>query len=93
MIPTFLDEFKDRLEKFRLEIIKIKATPISDDENLTFTQSKFLGKPYLPITSEYPKDKLGNPMILLVQINFAEMQQLESYPVDGILQFFISPTE
>ncbi|MBB4807856.1 uncharacterized protein YwqG [Chryseobacterium defluvii] len=93
MIPSFLAEFKNELEKFRLECIKIKATPISKDENLTFTQSKFLGKPYLPITSEYPKDELGNPMILLAQINFAEMPQLENYPTEGILQFFISPTE
>ena len=93
MIPKFLDEFKVQLEKFKLESIKIKAIPINDTENLTFIQSKFLGKPYLPLTVEYPKDKLGNPMILLVQINFAETPHLEDYPADGILQFFISPTE
>jgi uncharacterized protein YwqG len=93
MIPKFLEEFKDKLEKFRLESIKIKATPISEDEKLTFTQSKFLGKPYLPNTIDYPKDKLGNPMILLAQINFAETPHLENYPSDGILQFFISTTE
>ena len=93
MIPKFLEEFKDKLEKFRLESIKIKATPISEDEKLTFTQSKFLGKPYLPDTIDYPKDKLGNPMILLAQINFAETPHLENYPTDGILQFFISATD
>jgi uncharacterized protein YwqG len=93
MIPKFLDEFKDELGKFKLESIKIKAIPIIGDENLTFTQSKFLGKPYLPKTTQYPKDKLDNPMILLAQINFAETPQLENYPTEGILQFFISPTE
>ncbi|WP_113652196.1 YwqG family protein [Pedobacter namyangjuensis] len=93
MIPKFLEEFKDKLEKFRLESIKIKATPISEEEKLTFTQSKFLGKPYLPNTIDYPKDKLGNPMILLAQINFAETPHLKNYPTDGILQFFISSTE
>ncbi|SEH65801.1 Uncharacterized protein YwqG [Paenimyroides aquimaris] len=93
MIPNFLNEFKDKLEKFKLESIKIKATPISENENPTFTQSKFLGKPYLPIGFEYPKDKKGNPMILLAQINFAETPQIENYPTDGILQFFISSTE
>ncbi|MDQ0781102.1 YwqG family protein [Chryseobacterium sp. W4I1] len=93
MIPEFLDEFKDELEKFKLESIKINAISISDNESLTITQSKFSGKPYLPITREYPKDKLGNPMILLAQINFKEVPQLENYPTDGILQFFVSATE
>lgn len=93
MIPKFLNEFKDKLEKFRLESIKIKATPICDDESLTLMQSKFLGKPYLPVSVEYPKDKIGNPMILLAQINFSEIPHLENYPSDGILQFFISSSE
>ena len=47
----------------------------------------------MPITIEYPKDKLGNPMILVAQINFSEIPQLENYPTDGILQFYISPTK
>lgn len=93
MIPKFLNEFKDKLEKFRLDSIKIKATPIFEDETLTLMQSKFLGKPYLPVSVEYPKDKIGNPMILLAQINFSEIPHLENYPSDGILQFFISSSE
>jgi uncharacterized protein YwqG len=93
MIPEFLDEFRDELEKFKLESIKIKASPNSPGKELSFTQSKFLGKPYLPRGSEYPKDKLGSPMILLAQVNFAETPPLENYPTEGILQFFISPTE
>lgn len=93
MIPKFLEEFKDKLKEFELETIKIQATPISDNENLTFTQSKFLGQPYLPTSTEYPKDKIGNPMILLAQINFSEIPHLENYPTDGILQFFISPKD
>ncbi len=93
MIPEFLNEFKENLEKFRLESIRIKASPIREGDVLTLTQSKFLGKPYLPITDEYPKDKLGNPMILLAQINFSEIPPLENYPTEGILQFFVSSTE
>jgi len=93
MIPKILTEFKDKLERFKLESIKITATPIGEDEVLTTKQSKFLGTPYLPIGVEYPKDKKGSPMILLAQINFAETPQLENYPTDGILQFFISSTD
>src|SRR5690554_8213404 len=93
MIPKFLEEFKDQLEKFKLEAIKIEATPIGKNENLTFTQSKFSGKPYLPVGFDYQNDKKGSPMIVLAQINFAETPQLENYPTDGIVQFFISSTE
>jgi uncharacterized protein YwqG len=93
MIPKFLSEYKDELGKYKLESIKIKARPIGKNENLTFVESKFLGKPYLPTTFEYPKDKMEKPMILLAQINFAETPQLENYPTNGILQFFISSSE
>jgi uncharacterized protein YwqG len=90
MIPKFLDEFKNELQKFKLESIKINAIPINENEKLLITQSKFLGKPYLPKDIEYPKDKLNNPMILIAQINFQEIPFLENYPSEGILQFYIS---
>ena len=93
MIPPFLAEFKDALEAHKLQTVKIKATPVGEGETLLLTQSKFLGKPYLPVGFEYPKDAKGAPMILLAQINFAEIPPLEDYPTAGILQFFVSPTE
>lgn len=92
MIPEFLEIFKSELEKYKLETVKITAIPISD-EILSLTQSKFLGKPYLPINFEYPKDRNNRPMNLWAQINFAEIPSLENYPTSGILQFFISSTD
>ena len=61
MIPPFLAEFKDALEAHKLQIVKIKATPVSEGETLLLTQSKFLGKPYLPVGFEYPKDAKEAP--------------------------------
>ncbi|WP_027386365.1 YwqG family protein [Chryseobacterium gregarium] len=90
MIPEFLSEFKDQLEKYKLETIKINAVPLADHESLQIHNSKFLGKPYVPKSMEYPKDKQNNPMILWAQINFAETPEFADYPDHGILQFFVS---
>lgn len=93
MIPDFLTEFKEELEKFKLESIKIHAIPIAEDETLDIARSKFLGTPYLPEDFKYPLDKNGKPSILIAQINFSEVPALENYPVEGILQFYVSPTD
>lgn len=92
MIPPFLEPFWEEIEKFKLETIKIEAKPLGEGEVLPIQQSKFLGKPYLPISMEYPKDNNGVPMIHLAQINFAEVPTLANYPSSGILQLYISPT-
>ena len=59
-------------------------------EDLNLWQSKLGGLPYLPLDGTYPHDPKGRPMRLLAQINFAEMPPLPDFPVQGILQFFIS---
>lgn len=90
MIPEFLNEFESQLQKYKLDTIKITAKPLRKEECLQVLNSKFLGTPYLPKEIEYPKDKQNRPMILLAQINFAEIPSLENYPDRGILQFFVS---
>ena len=93
MIPDFLDEYKEEIKKYELETIRIEATPVTEEESLPIIQSKFLGFPYLPNDVQYPKDKKGKPMIMLAQINFAEIPYLAGYPTSGILQFFIPSTD
>ena len=93
MIPIFLDEFKSEIEKYKLETVRISAMKIAGDEILSLEQSKFLGKPILPLDYKYPRTKDGTPMIMLAQINFGEVPSLDIYPTEGILQLFVSPTE
>lgn len=90
MIPEFLTEFKTKLEKYKLETIKIVATPHKKEESLEIFDSKFLGTPYLPKGMEYPKDKENKPMVLWAQINLVDTPALDGYPNQGILQFFVS---
>lgn len=90
MLPSFLKEFKSELDKYKLEAARIEAVPVTEEESLSVKTSKFLGKPYLPMTQEYPKNKFGKPMILFAQINFEEVPFLKGYPRTGILQIFTS---
>jgi uncharacterized protein YwqG len=53
-------------------------------------QSKFCGDPYQPKDEPYPRDEFDDPLVLLAQINFAEVPSLTDYPTEGLLQFFIS---
>ncbi len=93
MLPDFLSEFYNELEHYKLNYLKITAKPLRSKESLSLTQSKFLGKPFLPTGVSYPYDVLGKPMLLLAQLNFAEAHALEGYPSQGILQLFVSATE
>jgi uncharacterized protein YwqG len=85
--PPELSSFRDAVEKSKLNYISIKAERAIGTPPWT---SKFRGQPYLPKGSAYPRDPAGRPLILLVQLNFAEMPPLEGYPSTGILQLFVS---
>jgi uncharacterized protein YwqG len=93
MLPDFLGEFHSLLETYKLGYVRIQATPLQPGDFLSLTQSKFLGTPFLPVGTAYPHDVLVRPMILLAQINFAEVPRLEGYPTEGIFQLFVSATE
>ena len=82
MIEEIMELYKKRTEKecYRIEIEENEMPDIMDD--------KIGGIPYFPEGEEYPLDKNNNPMILLIQINLANIQ-LEDYPQEGILEIFI----
>jgi uncharacterized protein YwqG len=93
MLPEFLGEFRVPLERYKLDYVKIIATPLPAGESVPLLQSKFLGQPFLPVSIPYPRDEKGQPMLLLAQLNFAEIPALAGFPTTGILQLFIPPTE
>ena len=73
--------FKERTEKDCYQINYTEGeTGILDD--------KIGGKPYLPVGEEYPKDRSGNYMALLLQLNLKDID-LEGYPRKGILEIFV----
>ncbi len=93
MLPDFLGEFRPQLAAYRLDYLKLRATPVPPNGHLPRAQSKLLGHPFLPVGTPYPHDEQGQPMIMLAQLNFAEAPALPPYPREGILQLFVSPTD
>ncbi|MCB2379480.1 DUF1963 domain-containing protein [Hymenobacter sp. BT635] len=89
MIPEFLAPFVEQLQHYALQSIKIKATPLSEDQPAS-AASKFRGLPFLPLSVPYPRDGKGAPLLLLAQINLAELPPTDWLPAAGLLQFYAS---
>ena len=54
------------------------------------TDSRVGGQPYWPADKEYPVDKDGKPMLMLMQVNCAQAGLKAPLPQQGMLQWFIS---
>ena len=67
------------------ELIAIKGKPTPLDSSIG-------GIPYCPVGEELPKDKNGNEIPLLLQINFSGIDLL-GYPNKGIFQLFLEDLE
>ena len=52
-------------------------------------KSKLGGAPYSESGTPYPPDSKGRPMLLLLQLNLAEIELETALPEEGLLQFFI----
>ena len=75
-----VEEFKKATEKECYKVLLLEDVPsILDD--------KIGGQPYLPVGEEYPKDKDGNYMPLLLQVNLKNIE-LDNFPKKGILEIF-----
>ena len=72
--------FKEKTEKDCYKISLVEGEPLILDD-------KIGGKPYLPIGEDYPKDKNGEPLVLLLQVNLNKIE-LNGYPRKGILEIF-----
>ena len=86
-LPPALATYAPALEEHKLPQIVVHPTRA---KNLTPWVSKLCGLPYWPKGTEYPIDIDGQPMAMLVQLNFSELPPLPGYPRSGLLQFFIS---
>ena len=84
MIEKASEKLKEITQK---EVVKIKVVGLNED--LTLTQSKFGGLPYLPQDKEVPVDENNIQLLHLAQINCAELPENNIYPQNGILQFWI----
>ncbi len=86
-LPPVFEPYREKLEATVKPYIQIQ-THLT--QTATLWQSKFLGRPYLPKSISPPKTPEGNCLYLLAQINFAEVRNLEGFPSQGILQFYVA---
>lgn len=86
-VNEIFKKMRPHLESFAVECIGIKTKEVKD---LDLKSSKFGGLPFFPVNEPYPRDEYGNEMILLAQLNFAEIPHIAPYPKVGLLQFFMT---
>lgn len=83
-------DIKEKINKYKEMCIRIKCCK----QKTTLYNSKFGGIPYFPAEGvKYPCSEDGEPLKLLAQINFKEMPVNSIFPTEGLLQFYISPSD
>ena len=85
-LPESIQQYKAQILPTKKPAIALKLSPA---ETLTLWQSKVGGAPYLPLNMDYPRNVEGRALVLLAQVNCAELPENTIYPKTGILQFFI----
>lgn len=86
--PEILKPFADDILATQQESLLISAK----EEETEPLQSKFGGHPYWLKDEPYPYGTDEEPLRLLAQLNFSEIESpLKYFPTTGILQFFTSP--
>lgn len=82
-----MDSIIEALYSYKKEVIQLNYC----DEQPTRYSSQLGGIPYLLKGENIPIDDVGEPLMLLLQINFDELKgkSIEGYPQQGMLQFFI----
>ena len=93
-IVNKLEEISPNFKRYQKNLLKsvkpfIKITH-STNNKMKLWNSRFGGNPYLPKNYPYPKNSKGEYLYLAAQINFEEIPQLEKFPTQGILEFFVS---
>ena len=69
--------------------LPILAASFDGSPPRTRTSSQLGGHPWWPEGMAYPVDREGRPLMLLAQLNFADMPRLAPFPGAGLLQIFI----
>ncbi len=79
-------EFQKVFQKTQQTAIAMQATYCDEVDSLA---SRLGGLPYWQADVSFPVDRAGEPLALLVQINFAEVPAHPDLPKAGLLQYFL----
>jgi uncharacterized protein YwqG len=84
---AFLAPARAALEQSRRPVLRIALEALPGDD---LAVSKVGGRAWWPQGTPPPAGAAGEALVLLAQINFAEMPTTPGYPTRGLLQFFIA---
>jgi uncharacterized protein YwqG len=87
-IPTSLQSCKAAIDSTRESTLDVE---VLDEDAVGGKSSRLGGKPWWPADESYPRDASGEPLWLLLQVDFAEAPTLDPFPKEGLLQIFIGP--
>jgi uncharacterized protein YwqG len=90
VLPPEFAQYQPTIAASQKSYVRIDLQQAS---GLNVTASKFRGVPYIETGQDYPKDKDGEPLVLLAQINCADVPEYPGFPKQGILQFYIQPND
>ena len=86
-VQAALAPYRDALEKTRRPVARITLEAMPEDD---VTASKVGGRAWWPVGQPAPTSDQGLTLVLLAQLNFAELPEMPGYPRTGLLQFFIA---
>lgn len=86
-VQAALEPFRAALEATRRPVVRIELEDFPQDDPHA---SKVGGSAWWPEGEAAPVGQDGEALVLLAQINFAEMPASPQYPGKGLLQFFIA---
>jgi uncharacterized protein YwqG len=86
-VDAFLAPARAALDASRRPVRRIELVPLPLD---ALAVSKVGGRAWWPEGTPAPTGSAGEPMVLLAQVNFAEVPPIEGYPTQGLLQFFVA---
>lgn len=85
-LQAFLAPIQSRLDASRRPLRRIQLEALPGDD---LDVSKVGGRAWWPKDEPPPLQVSGEGLVLLAQINFAEVPPMEGYPSEGLLQFYI----
>ena len=86
-VEAALAPYRAALEKTRRPVARIALEAMATDDA---TVSKVGGRAWWPAGQPAPTSDQGMTLVLLAQLNFAELPDMPGYPRTGLLQFFIA---
>jgi uncharacterized protein YwqG len=89
-LAAFLAPVQAKLEASKRPVLPITGVDFPEDAP---TASKIGGRAWWPVGVAAPTAADGTPLVLLAQINFAEVPATPGYPRSGLVQFFIAGNE